>query len=218
MTQTISPNCNLDSEQYPSNSTTKTLRSLQCKETEHIVSTRSCSGISSPHCPNTTRRCSQSIGGPCSTGFIFIIAAMFHSSSWAMFTNSCEGQSRMRLSRSAPPELNSRARGSCIPKGDCNEMLAHTSAFAVDRSSSDDSIRGPISPMMYVSGYQPIFDGDDDSEPWDFGAGARMLRHPRLAPPAPTEEKQALRCGGFGSANNRHPARVPKLSRTVETN
>mmetsp|Transcript_320 Transcript_320/g.685 ORF Transcript_320/g.685 Transcript_320/m.685 type:complete len:218 (+) Transcript_320:203-856(+) len=216
----ISPNCCVESEQEQdsSNSTIKTLRSRQCKETEHIMSTESCSGFSSQHCPNTTRRCSQSIGGPCSTGFIFILAAMFHSSSWAMFANNCEGQSRLRLSRSAPPELNNRARASCIPKGDCNEMLTHASAFAIDRSSSDDSIRGSISPSISVSGYHPLFDGDDDSEPWDFGAGARMLRHPRLAPPAPTEEKQVLRCGGVGSGNNRHPFRVPKLSRTVETN
>ena len=216
----MSPNCYLESEQeqVPSKSAINSLRSRQCKETEHNMSTGSCSVLLSPHCPNATRRCSQSIGGPCSTGFIFIIAAMFHSSSWAMFANNCAGQSRLRISRSAPPELNNRARGSCIPKGDCNEMFIHASAFAVDRSSSDDSIRGLISPTISVSGYHPLFDGDDDSEPWDLGAGARILRSPRLAPPAPTEEKQVLRCGGVGSGKNRHPARVPKLSRTVETN
>jgi hypothetical protein len=216
----ISPNCSLESEQEqgPSNSATKSLRSRKCKETEHIIFTESCSGFSSSHCPNATRRGSQSIGGPCSSGFIFILAAMFHSSSWAMFANNCEGHSRLRLSRSAPPELNNRARGSWILKGDSNEMLTHTTEFAVDRSSSDDSIRGLVSPSRFVSVYQPVFDGDDDSEPWDLGSGARMLRHPRFAPPAPTEEKQVLRCGGVGSGNNRHPARVPKLSRTVETN
>jgi hypothetical protein len=96
--------------------------------------------------------------------------------------------------------------------------MRRATEFAIDRSSSDDSIRGSISSMAPVSGNHVLFDGDDDSEPWDFGAGARMLRPPRLAPPAPAEEKHALRCGGVGSGRGRHPGRVPKLSRTVETN
>jgi hypothetical protein len=152
----------------------------------------------------------------CTVALVLTLTTMCHSTASAHFANNFESCSKCRLARSAPPELSRRTRSSC---GDSNGMILRpASSFSLERSASDDSMRatmhnGPTSePPPYVH------DVDDDSEPWEFGTASSL----RLSTCIIGAEKLAMHdisgrmvSGGGGF---RHSSRIPKLSRTVETN
>ena len=151
-----------------------------------------------------------------STGFAVIIATLFHSTAWA-HSNDLESSKLRLAARSAPPELRHKTRiCSTLPRFESTHILSRAASFSLERIPSDDSMRTALpSTWRAADRHSVMFDVDEDSEPWDFGAPAPRPRQTSLA--AAAEEKFVLRRSSKAIGGS-HPSRIPKLSRTIETN